>query len=346
LGYEVPDGVIIDLRGGGIKGPQYENRALFGQGLTDYLNGIGWQGRSDWKPREIQAIGWMGLTRMYGDAGVGGDVASAFERNLRRIAMEAAPGAGSPAAIKYGDRFSALETVVQNDVTYKLTQKAIDKVNVRLGINLGDIVHSTGGWEKYTNPSTVQQAIASRETAQAAANELGFLLQQTEAWVNTAKALTKNPRGFAIDLIENGSTTIKDNDDALAELWQMAMDADASDIIKGYQPIEDVAGNVGIRILVDKGGKRARAGIDAWREQFRGMVKDLPYNLKIELSEAEIYKARNNWMETPDGNGYLSRDNAAGRRASAQGGSDLDTDRQELEEFFGTLIEQAEGGAK
>ena len=343
LGYDVPDDVIVDLSGGGIKGPQYENRAMFGRELTDYLNGISWQGRSDWKPREIQAIGWMGLTRMYGDTGVGGDSASAFGRNVRRISMEAAPGEGSPAAIKYGSRFDALDATVQNDVTYKLTQKAIDKVNDRLGINVGNIVHATGGWEKYTNPSTVQQAIASRETAQAAANQLGYLLQQTEVWVNTAKPLTKNPKGFAIDLIEDGSTTIKDND-GLAKLWQMAMDADNAGVIKGYQPIEDAAGNVGIRILVDRGGKKARAGIDAWVEKFSGTAGDLPYNIKIELSEAEIYKARNNWKDKPDGNNYLSRDQKAGGDAPAQSRSDFNTDRQELEDYFGSLIDKA--GAK
>tara|TARA_Y100001963_G_C6692946_1_gene405520 strand:- start:279 stop:1058 length:780 start_codon:yes stop_codon:yes gene_type:complete len=259
--------------------------------------------------------------------------------------MEAAPGEGSPAAIKYGSRFDALDEAAQNDVTYKLTQKALDKVNPRLGINVGDIVHATGGWEKYTNPSTVQQAIASREAAQAAAHELGYLLQQTEVWVNTAKALTKNPKGFAIDLIENGSTTIQNND-ALARLWQMAMDADNADIIKGYQPIEDAAGNVGIRILVDKGGKRARSAIDEWFKIFDGMAKDLPYNLEIELSEAEIYKARNNWTEQPDGNGYLSRDHKTGGDAPAKSRPDLDTDRQELEDYFGSLIDEAERGAK
>jgi len=351
LGYDVPDDVIVDLAGGGIKGPQYESRAMFGREITEYLNGISWQGRSDWKPREVQAIGWMGLTRMYGDTGVGGDTVSAFGRNIRRISMEAAPGEGSPAAIKYGSRFLALDEVTQNDVTYKLTQKALDKVNPRIGINVGDIVHATGGWEKYTNPSTVQQAIASREAAQAAAHELGYLLQQTEVWVNTAKALTKNPRGFAIDLIENGSTTIKDND-ALARLWQMAMDADPNNldpkkaVIKGYQPIEDAAGNVGIRILVDKGGKGARTGIDAWFKKFNDMAKDLPYNVEVELSEAEIYKARNNWTEQPDGNGYLSRDQKTGGDAPAKSGADLNTDRQELEDYFGSLIDEAERGAK
>jgi hypothetical protein len=126
----------------------------------------------------------------------------------------------------------------------------------------------------------------------------------------------------------------------------MAMDADNADVIKGYQPIEDAAGNVGIRILVDRGGKKARAGIDAWVKKFGGTAEDLPYNIEIELSEAEIYKARNNWKEQPDGNSYLSRDQKAGGDAPAQSRSDFNTDRQELENYFGSLIDEAERGAK
>ena len=345
-GYEVPDNILTDLGKGGIKGPQYENRVLFGHRLTDHLNEIGWQGKSDWKPREIQAIGWMNLTEMYGNASVGGDVASAFGRNTRRISMEAAPGEGSPAAIKYGDRFGALPTEAQASITYEVTQAAIEKVNSRLGINLGNVVHSTGGWERFTNASTVQQAIVSKEAAQAAANELGYLLQQTEVWVNTAKKLTQNPRAFAVDVIEVGTTNIKDPAE-LKKLWESVMAADPSGLIRGYQPIEDAAGNVGIRILIDKGGKKVRAALDAWRSQFVGKARELQYNLHLDINEAEIYKARNNWKETPDGNSFRVSGDQAGRGPAAnQGGADLDIDRQELEDAFGSLIEKAEKGGR
>ena len=48
-----------------------------------------------------------------------------------------------------------------------------------------------------------------------------------------------------------------------------------------------------------------------------------------------------------DGQGYFSTDNhKAGRPASNKGGSDLDPDRQELKDFFGTLIEKTERAGK
>lgn len=342
LGYDVPDDVIVDLGAGGIKGPMYENRALFGQRLTDHLNEVQWQGRSDWKPREVQAIGWMGLTRMYGNSSVGGDVASSFGRNVRRISMEAAPGDGSPAAIKYGDAFAGLPSERQRDISYKVTQSAIDRVNERLGLNIGNVVHATGGWQRFTNPSTVQQAIASRESAQEAANMLGYMLQQTEVWVNSAKAMTKNPKGYAIDLVEIGSTTIK-GDNELAELWEAVLDVDASGLIQGYQPITDASGNVGIRILVDRGGKKAAQAIQEWHRSFSDVSDRFSYNIDVEVSEAEIFKARNDWKENPDGQGFRNQVDHSGRgSSSAKDGSDLDLDRQELEDFFGRLIEGGE----
>ena len=343
-GFVVPDSVITDLGTGGISGTKYENRSIFGRELTDHLNEIGWQGKSDWKPREVQAIGWVGLTKLYGDTSQGGDIAKAFGRNTRRISLEAAPGQGSPADIKYGQRFSALPAERQREVTFEVTQRAIDKVNKFTGINVGNVVHATGGWQRFTNPSTVQQAISSKEGAVQAANMLGYLLQQDEVWVNSAKGLTKNPKGYAVDLIERGSTNIAD-DVALADLWDAVLEADAGDLIQGYQPIKDFDGNVGIRILVDKGGKKARQQIDAWHSAFNDIVDRLDYDIDVDLSEAEIQKAINDWKENPDGQTFTnSGDQAGSGLASDRGGAVSASDRQELEDLFGSLIATAEGG--
>ena len=46
LGYIIPEDIKIDFGQGGITGTKYENRALFGQGLTKYLNETKWIHRS------------------------------------------------------------------------------------------------------------------------------------------------------------------------------------------------------------------------------------------------------------------------------------------------------------
>ena len=109
LGYIIPEDIKIDFGQGGITGTKYENRALFGQGLTKYLNDKKWMGKSDWKPSEIQAIGWMNLTNMYAEGNQSGDILKALNRNLRRISMELDPGEGSPWQITYGEKYNKLD---------------------------------------------------------------------------------------------------------------------------------------------------------------------------------------------------------------------------------------------
>ena len=82
LGYKVPKNVVLDVGEGGIKGPMYENRAIFGRELTDHLKSIKWQGKDDWRPQEVQAVGWMALSnKLTGETGRGGNVAMAMDRN-------------------------------------------------------------------------------------------------------------------------------------------------------------------------------------------------------------------------------------------------------------------------
>ena len=348
LGYDVPDDVITDLAGGGIKGGQYESRVLFGHQLTDHLNDMNWMGRSDWEPREIQAIGWSQLTRMYGGEAVGGDVAGAIQRSTRRLSMEVDPGAGSPWAAKYGDDYSALGEPDRYAINEKVTARAVELVNQREGINLGGIVHGTGGWELYTNPSTVQQGVISRETARSAAARLALYLNQTEVWVNSAKGMTKAPAHYGIDIVEAGSQNLRSTD-KLLELWEMIVEADPTGLIRGYQPIKDTAGNVGIRIIVDKDAMKAWAkenksnlagARDAVNEFFANKIDDIiervDYNIEKDLNEIELDKVGNDWTVNPDGQSHKDNIRDAGRSSSsARGGTDLDLDRAELEKLFG-----------
>ena len=358
LGYDVPDDVITDLAGGGIKGAQYESRVLFGHQLTDHLNDMNWMGRSDWEPREIQAIGWSQLTRMYGGEAMGGDVAGAIQRSTRRLSMEVDPGAGSPWAAKYGDDYSALGEPDRYAINEKVTARAVELVNQREGINLGGIVHGTGGWELYTNPSTVQQGVISRETARSAAARLALYLNQTEVWVNSAKGMTKAPANYGIDILEAGSQNLRSTD-KLLELWETIVEADPTGLIRGYQPIKDTAGNVGIRIIVDKDAMKAwakenKSNLAGAREavneffttKLDDIIKRLDYDASRALNEIELDKVGNDWTVNPDGQIHKDNIRDAGRSTDpARGGTDLDLDRAELEKLFGDLIGEAKGRA-
>ncbi len=353
LGYDVPDGLVVDVGGGGIKGPQYENRALFGQQLTEHLNDQNWMGRSDWEPAEIQAIGWMQLSGMYGGSNTGGDVVDAFTRTTRRISMEVDPGAGSPWADKFGEDFGNLPLADRTSINNEVTSKAIELVNKQTGITLGSNVHGTGGWELFQNPSTVQQAIASKETAIEAGARLGYLLQQTEVWVNSPKAMTKNPKNFSIDIVETSGETLRDGE-RLTELFDAIISEEPNELFRGYQPII-IDGKPGIRILITGDAVRnsplTKAKAIEYIQEFANgklgeITERLNFDAEVDIMEADLTQLRNDWTKDKTGGGYQSYfSGQSGKDASsdnAQRGV-LDTDGRELEELFERRIREAQG---
>ena len=357
LGYEVPDDIIIDVGGGGIKGPMYENRAIFGKELTEHLNSINWMGKSDWKPREIQAIGWNNLTRLTGDVQAGGNIDSALARNLRRISMEVDPGEGSPWAKEFGEDYNNLPDEDKFSINERTTSKAIEIVSKRTGVSLYGNVHGTGGWELYQNPSTVMEGFQSHEAAVETAARLGHMLNQTEVWVNSAKTLTKNPKHYGLDIIENtGSTNLRDTN-TLTNLFEKIIEADPNGLFRGYQPII-VDGQPGIRIIIDKDAikgspltiEQAKKYIDEFTSTegaLTGLLEDLNFDVETVISEIELTKLGNDWKRTKDGKSYKTNIRNIGR-SSAEGGSrtDLDTDGEELTNFFRQEIENAKSKAE
>ena len=167
---------MLDVGEGGIKGPMYENRAIFDGELTDHLNSIKWQGKDDWRPQEVQAIGWMALSnKLTGETGRGGNVAMAMDRNTSRIAMEVDPGEGSPWADKYGADYNSLDEVDQVAINNTVTKRAVELVAKTEGAVLSTTVHGQGGWKQYTNPSTVMEGLVTFDTAKRVASRLGYL---------------------------------------------------------------------------------------------------------------------------------------------------------------------------
>ena len=356
LGYKLPDDLKLDTTGGGIKDTKYENRAKFGRDLTDYLNSINWQGKSDWVPQEIQAIGWMNMTRLYSGLSQSGDIKEAFSRNLRRVSMEVDPGEGSPWQKQFGDNYSNLNDVDKININNIVTAKAIEKVNKQEGIVLGNVVHGTGGWELYQNPSTVSQVFSSKEAAIRAGAKLGYLLNQTEVWVNTSKELTKNPKHYGVDIIEKGSTNLRSSDE-LKNLFQLLIENDPNELFRGYQPIV-IEGQPGIKIIIDNEAiknspltkKEAEEYIISFTSKngkLNQILQDLNFDVETAINEVELDKLRNNWKEEPNGEGYKKHYSEKARGSVSSGsGTNIDNDRVELTNIFAEEIDKASGRKK
>lgn len=292
---------------------QYENRADWGRSLTKHLNKIGWLGKKDWRPEEVQAVGWMGMTRLTRNAEE--TAASGLERNLRRVSFELAPGEGSPWSEKYGEAFNGLPDQDKFGITDHMTKRAFDLANDIAQTYAVNLVRGTGAWEKYQNPAAVAQVLASPAGAEILANTIGHLLHQTEVWSNSVKPMTSAPKGFAIDFFENGSKNLADRTQ-LQDFWQRVMDADDTHkdpdkkLIKGYQPITAPDGRVGVRVLIDKGGNATGQRLAQTLQpggSIDTMLRSLPYDIESQIAEADIVKARNDWRANNDGQAYLQR---------------------------------------
>ena len=355
LGYEVPDDIILDVGKGGIKGQMYENRAIFGKELTEHLNSINWMGKSDWKPREIQAIGWNNLTRLTGDVQAGGNIDTALARNLRRISMEVDPGEGSPWAKEFGEDYNNLSDEDKFSINERTTSKAIEIVSKRTGVSLYGNVHGTGGWELYQNPSTVMEGFISHDAAIETAARLGYMLNQTEVWVNSAKTLTKNPKHFSVDIVETGSTNLR-NSETLKELFEKIVEADPNGLFRGYQPIM-VNGKPGIKIIIDKDAiKGSPLTIEQAKNyiidfvspegKLTNLTNDLNFDVNININESELTKLGNNWTKDNKGGSYKSNiGNLGGSSSEVRSRTNIDTDGEELTNFFRQEIENAKSKA-
>ena len=352
LGYIIPEDIKIDVGVGGVPPMKYENRALFGQGLTKYLNDKKWMGKSDWKPSEIQAIGWMNLTNMYAEGNQSGDILKALNRNLRRIAMEVDPAEGSPWQITYGEKYNKLDDDKKFTISEKVTAKAIEMVNELTGVDFSGNVYGTGGWELYQNPSTVQEAYISKEAAKDAAAKLGFLLNQTEVWVNTAKDLTKNPQHFALDIIEAGDTNLRESN-TLKSLFERIINNDPAQIFRGYHPVV-VQGEPGIRIIIDKDAisqaikeKRIKkADVLPYIQEFtktglNEAIKDLDFDVNTYISEVELEKLTNDWIKIKNGQSFI--DNfSKDTRTTTEGGdrTNIYNLAKQLTQFFARFLQE------
>jgi len=348
LGYNEEDiaKAKIDLQGTP-SATQYENRASWGRNeLVDHLNETKWQGKDDWTPAEAQAVGWMGMTRLTADKAE--DVVSGIERNVRRVSFEIAPGEGSPWASQFGEQFGALPLPEQQRITQVIAEPAMSAASKLSGIDLTNLVHGTGGWNMYQNPAAVGQALATREGAEIAANTLGYLLQQTEVWSNSVKPMTKNPKSFAVDFVQEGKggNNYLATNEGLREFWEKVQQNDPSagsknPLFVGYQPIKTADGRPGIRVLIDRGGVKTQNDLEAAiRGPMSKMLEDFPTDISIRGHEAELTKARNDWKGQSNGQGYLARlEQLLGRNPTA----DLDPIRGQLEEIFKRELQSASG---
>jgi hypothetical protein len=137
----------------GLSGPserQFEMTSIWGNDLTQKLNGMNWLGRSDWTTQGIQAVGWTKVRKMFGAEG--GTMDDAFRQNTKAIAVPELPDE----EVQFASKWLAenMPNVVVRNVSSQPGQ------------------------------GTVFEVLASPEAALDVANSIGYLTRSSEVFLS------------------------------------------------------------------------------------------------------------------------------------------------------------------
>jgi len=260
--YRIPKGyeLQIDQPKGGWSETQYEWAANQGRRIAGELISRGWgldHGIDfELEAPDVQAIGWMAMSDLYGAPGE--DVPEAIDQNIQRVSAELSFGEGSPLSVEFPE-FENLPGPEKTRVTREVMSWVGDVANELAGtVNIGR-VHGHGGWQSYDPaPAMVESLLASPEGADLYADIVGYLAQQTEVWaVRPVSEGADDGNGIAVDILENGTDRITKGDN-LQKIWASVNQLNPG-LFQGFQPIlED--GKPGIRMIVTTPEMAAQGG--------------------------------------------------------------------------------------
>ena len=310
------DAIEIDMKGAPTEA-QYERAAEWLHEVFDYLNETGEFGGGFEYVSEVQALGWMALlvqTKQPASA-----ARDAIAARMFRMSSEAVFGEGAPLAARFPELASDTSLSLEDrlDVTSSVVQTAF----MQAAKIMGDppVVSSAtgmGGWNRFTNASTQIEILATDEAAGDMAAAVGYLLQQTEVWSGRELRPTISgnmPSGVTDWFVDIDAPELADRAN-LSVLWDAVLRESGSEL--GFSPTA-----TGIRLYIshrDQGGKVLPWGtkkVAKAEEALRAAViepilraaESVPFAVDVSATLGAVIKARNDWKESPDGQGYLSR---------------------------------------
>ncbi len=220
---------------------QYEFLAEYGRWLTDQLNKRNWQGRSDWKAFEVQAIGWAS-ERVWANYGLA-PVSDAIESQVRKVSLglDLSPGSILNEELNISTLpESAVPEIVEIAANFA-------------GIPVDDVKYGKGGWfnpeagQTETEPSSVIETLATDESLDLFMNTVGYLTGQY-GMISMSSAAGRKTNDMAVRL-----SVKEDSDISEIELFETLNKVDP-DLFGGFTPfIGD--GKKGVNVAVTIGRK-------------------------------------------------------------------------------------------
>jgi hypothetical protein len=264
---------------------------------TNDLNAMNYRGRSDWTPSQVQAVGWMSMSKMLGRAGQTAE--EAIRQNIRNLSYELDFGEGAPWHQTFPE-WAGLSPQEKAQVSKPVLDKIMDYVKARTGATEFLRLAATGGWGSDTNPAFRSALIASPEVAADAANMLGYLAQQTAVYESRTMPNGKN---LGVAIYGKGL----DNPDTVRALWSEVV-RKHPDLAEGFSPGVNGQGLPGMELGFSGAGKKLENRL---KSELIPTLQEAADKFGID-TESGLFRANtlmhgNDWKGDHGGTSYISR---------------------------------------
>jgi hypothetical protein len=291
--------LVRDLTGSPSKG-EYEGISDWGNRLTDYLNSIGWKGRTDWIPAEVQAVGWMRTLRQYGLKE--SDLESSLIENTFRVAAEVDYGLGSKITQIYPD-FQKLNEQQKTVITEDVLGFIVPRVQQEMAPSaiLRDSEFGIGSWEGSVSPSGNFYVMGSDEAANIFTNSLAWVTEQAGTMQAVIGKGGKNQRAVALVGLSNNELS---NFVDFVNQLQTGTDkktAKEAEALRGFST-RAMPGEQGIIVfgLTESKARGVENTLQKFADQYTGAD-----SLTIRNFSAVTKFTENNWKDNQNGESYI-----------------------------------------
>jgi len=187
---------------------------------------------------------------------------------------------------------------------------------------------------------------------------IAYLGEQTEVWAQSAQELTANPKNVGIDFWQGPGQSDLRSPEGLDMLLDAIDKLDETDMIAGFAPMQDAAGNVGVRFIINEATMKEWAAANnssidkarAYLEKFYNttlnqVVDNLGFDIdSLEYQEIVLDIAGTNWRDDPDGQNIKSAYNSAqGGHSPTRTWADWNNLREELTANWQDAVSTAYG---
>lgn len=200
FGPEVAARFPVDMKGAPSPG-QYAYGSKYYNGIKDALNARLEPGQAPYTADEVQAIGWVGHQNMTGASPEGpGNIFQSESKgrsvaNISRVAVEAAPGEGSPLM----PAWEAIPEAKRAEATYRILNEHAGSIADTVGVKLRRAEPTVGVWQQYSNPNVTFEVVGTPDGALRFAQGMAYAAGQSEVWAHQS-VIRDRANAFAMDI--------------------------------------------------------------------------------------------------------------------------------------------------